>query len=175
MSRVFFISDLHFHHKRILEFSAHLRDGDCVIEHNHILVCKWNQTVKKRDLVYVCGDVCMDRDMSILEELNGWKILIRGNHDNYPIREYLKYFEDIQGVCKYKGYWVSHAPIHPAELRGKANIHGHVHSASIRNAYGELDPRYINVCVEAINGYPIPFDHIKSGFYWEINRLGPRT
>lgn len=165
MSRVFFISDLHFGHKRILEFAGPLRDGDDVTEHDHILVTRWNATVHKRDLVYVCGDVCMHDNLDIIDELNGRKILIRGNHDNFKIGEYLKHFEDVQGICKYKGFWVSHAPIHPAELRGKSNIHGHVHGNSIRNAYHEIDPRYINVCCEATGGWPYPFEKIKDGRY----------
>ena len=170
MSNVFFISDTHFYHQNILNFSGNLRDGDNVEEHNQILLVKWNSNVTKRDLVYLCGDACMGKDPSILGELNGRKILIRGNHDNFPLDVYLKYFEDIQGVCKYKGYWVSHAPIHPDELRGKSNIHGHVHSQSIKNQYGEYDKRYINVCCEAIDGYPIRFDRIKDGTYWDIKK-----
>lgn len=171
MSRVFFISDLHFHHKRILEFSPTLRDGDSVLEHDHILVTRWNSVVRKKtDLVFVLGDVAMDADMSILSELNGRKKLCRGNHDLYPLNEYLKYFEDVLGIFKYKHHWCSHAPIHPAELRGCPNIHGHVHSNSIRDAYGERDKRYINVCCEVNRGYPIPFDDIKDGTYWGYTR-----
>jgi calcineurin-like phosphoesterase family protein len=63
--------------------------------------------------MFVCTTI-----FDIIDELNGRKILIRGNHDNFKIGEYLKHFEDVQGICKYKGFWVSHAPIHPAELRG---------------------------------------------------------
>lgn len=170
MSRVYFISDTHFDHSNILNFAGHLRDGDSVLEHNHILVTRWNSVVRKRDLVYHLGDVIMNSDMSILEELNGRKILCRGNHDNYPLPEYLKHFEDIRGVFKYKEFWCSHAPIHPAELRGKRNIHGHVHSNSIRDVHGDRDKRYINVCCEVNLGNPIPFEDIRDGRYWEYSR-----
>lgn len=168
MSRVFFISDLHLGCKNILNFSGHLRDGDTSLEHDHILVTRWNTTVSKRDKVYVLGDVCFDHDrLPLLEELKGTKVLIRGNHDdNLHASTWLKYFSDVQGITKYgKEFWLSHAPIHPAELRGKRNIHGHVHSNSIRDAYGELDNRYINVCVETNLGYPISLDQIRSGWY----------
>lgn len=167
MSRVFFISDLHLGHKKILEFEGHNRQGDTVVEHNHILVAKWNSIVKKKkDKVFVLGDVVLGGiDLDILGELNGRKILVRGNHDTRSAEEYLKYFEDIHGVLKYKKHWLSHAPIHPNELRGCKNIHGHVHSSSIRNAYHEIDHRYVNVCVENCDGYPVPFDDIKSEIY----------
>lgn len=170
MSRVFFLSDLHFHHKNILHFSGPLRDGDTVLEHDHILVTRWNSTVRKRDIVYVLGDVIMSHDMAILEELHGQKILCRGNHDQYPLQEYLKYFTDVRGIFKYKGFWCSHAPIHPAELRGCHNIHGHVHGNSIRDAYGDRDKRYINVCCEVNLGNPIPFEDIRDGTYWSYAR-----
>lgn len=171
MSRVYFISDLHLGHKNILNFSGNLRDGDCPIEHDHIIIAKWNSTVRKRDLVYVLGDVCMYKDLSILDELGGRKILIRGNHDVQTTSEYLKYFEEVHGITRYKEFWLSHCPIHPAELRGKKNIHGHVHGSSIKNAYGEYDERYINVCCEAIDSFPRPFEDIRDGTYWSYKKI----
>lgn len=170
MSKVYFISDIHFHHKNILKFSGQWRDGDNIDEHNQIIVTRWNTTVNKRDIVYVLGDVCMGKDLSILGELTGTKILVLGNHDDHNVRDYLSYFQDIRGIFGYKGFWVSHAPIHPAELRNKKNIHGHVHSSSIKNEYGEYDKRYINVCCEVNHGYPIPFEDIIDGTYWNYKR-----
>ena len=158
MARVFFISDLHFGHKHILKFSPS-RGGASVEEHDEILVQKWNSVVTKRDLVYVLGDVCFSMErMPLLDQMNGMKKLVRGNHDRFNSGVYLKYFQEIYGFLRYKGFWISHAPIHPDELRGKGNIHGHVHSAVIP------DPRYVSVCVEALDGYPIPFDKIQEGY-----------
>lgn len=162
MSKVFFISDLHFHHKKILQFAGDYRDGDTVEEQDHILVAKWNMVVGKRDKVFVLGDVVMNKNLDILEELNGRKILIRGNHDHCKTEEYLKYFDEVHGIMTYKGYWVTHAPIHPHELRGRSNIHGHVHQNLIRDYYGEADPRYICVCVENCDGFPVDFQEIET-------------
>ena len=77
-----------------------------------------------------------------------------GNHDQFKLEEYQKYFYKIIWFTKYKGFWLSHCPIHPNELRDKPNIHGHVHQKTIK------DRRYINVCVEALNGTPIEFSKI---------------
>jgi calcineurin-like phosphoesterase family protein len=167
MSRVYCISDLHFGHKKILGFSGHLRDGNTLEEHDEILVAKWNSVVGKRDLVYVLGDVAFSRQafFKYVPQLNGRKVLVRGNHDDFQCGEYLQYFEDVAGIFKKSGHWFSHAPIHPAELRGCKNVHGHVHHATIRNHYHEPDERYINVCVEACGGYPVEFEEIKSGEY----------
>jgi calcineurin-like phosphoesterase family protein len=80
---------------------------------------------------------------------------VLGNHDIFPISEYQKYFTKIHGLTKYKGFWLSHAPIHSEELRGKINIHGHVHNKII------VDPRYRSVCVEALNGKPISLSSLR--------------
>lgn len=149
MSDIYFISDLHLGHKKILEFSPS-RGGSTVDEHDTWIVSQWNSVIVKRDIVYVLGDVCFDIEkMKLLSLMAGEKRLILGNHDVFPIEEYLKYFTKVYGLTKYKGFWLSHAPIHPEELRGKPNIHGHVHNNIIN------DSRYISVCVEALNGKPI--------------------
>lgn len=164
MSKVYFISDLHLGHKQILEFSPS-REGDTVLEHDHAIVVKWNSIVKKRDTVWVLGDVAWEVDsLKVLNEMNGTKILVMGNHDTFDLPVYLKYFKTVYGFKTYKGYWISHAPIHPVELRGRKNIHGHVHMNRVVNQYtGDPDENYIPVCVEYNNGYPILFEDIVNG------------
>lgn len=178
MSRNFFISDLHFEHKRILHFGnqpgrIQFRSGDCYLENMHNIITSWNKNVGKRDIVWVLGDTAFGQvGFEALFELNGIKKLVRGNHDdNFTTQQWLEVFTTVESLVKYKGYWLSHAPIHPNELRGRKNIHGHVHSNSIRNSYtGEYDERYINVCCEAIGETPIPFDDIKNGNYYKTRR-----
>lgn len=159
MSRVFMISDLHLGHKAVLKFSKE-RTGETIEEHDEWLRDQWNSVVYKRDLVYVLGDVAMSRDaLKMIAEMNGQKTLIMGNHDKYPVQEYLEYFERIRpSPWSYKGFWLSHCPIHPLELRGRGNIHGHVHSNPIP------DSRYVSVCVEALDGIPKLFTEIKEEY-----------
>lgn len=158
--RIFFISDLHLGHKRILdpEFSRDYREGSNIEEHDEWIIERWNSVINKRDVVYCLGDLAFSRDaLKKCSRLKGDKNLILGNHDKFRIEEYQAYFKLRPSLFKYKGFWLSHAPIHPAELRGLKNIHGHVHHRSI----GELttpsfiDDRYINVCVEALKGVPM--------------------
>jgi calcineurin-like phosphoesterase family protein len=166
MSHTYMVSDLHFGHRRIMEFAGDYRQGDDWYENMHITIALWNSIVTKRDTVYVLGDVCFDKEqLYLLDELKGNKILVRGNHDTGNAEKFLKYFSDVKGLHSYKGYWLSHAPIHPNELRGRKNIHGHVHQNSIRNAYGEVDDRYINVCIENTGGVPVKFHDIKSNIF----------
>ena len=140
MSTIWFCSDLHLGHKNIGKFRAPLVNSE--EENNNRIITDWKNTVGKRDTVYVLGDFCFDYSLYSSLNLLGRKFLVRGNHDNFSVFDYELMFEDVLGLVKYKEFWLSHAPIHPDELRGKYNLHGHVHYQSIK------DPRYFNCCPE---------------------------
>jgi len=150
MCNVYFTSDLHFGHKRIIEFSGiHGRIGSNSNEHDEWIIDSWNSLITKRDIIWILGDIAIGKcenglkNLSKVGRLYGIKNCVLGNHDELPIQEYSKYFHTIKGFTKYKGYWLSHVPIHSSELRGKKNIHGHIHHNIIE------DENYINVCIEA--------------------------
>ena len=137
---VYFCSDLHFGHKNIQKFRQFVRSQN----HNEQFICEaWKNRVTKRDVVYVLGDAAFTMEaIDLFKDLPGRKFLIRGNHDLCNTAAYLKVFAEVYGLFKYKEFWLSHAPIHPDELRGRLNLHGHVHYQSIP------DNRYLNCCVE---------------------------
>jgi len=115
----------------------------------------WQSTITKRDKVYVLGDAAFTMDgLDSIKQLNGTKILIRGNHDNLNTSVYLKAFKEVEGIVRYKHAWLSHAPIHPEELRGKINIHGHTHYHTMPEF------EYENVCLEHTNYTPICWDDL---------------
>jgi calcineurin-like phosphoesterase family protein len=162
---VYFIGDLHFGHKRILEFSPG-RLGSTIEEHDQAIVTCWNHEVSpKKTRVYVLGDVAFTRaGLALVGRLNGEKILVRGNHDTFPTCEYLEHFKEVYGLLKYKEFWLSHAPIHPHELRGRRNIHGHVHMNTVARVrdLATPDPNYINVSLENLPGFaPISLDEVR--------------
>lgn len=140
MSNIWFCSDLHFGHKNVQNFRKQfISEAD----NRHAIKKDWMDNVTKRDVVYVLGDAAFTMDS--VEEfrwLSGRKILVRGNHDKLDTTAYLKHFEQVYGIIKYQEFWLSHAPIHPDELRGKVNLHGHTHFHNID------DPRYFNCCPE---------------------------
>lgn len=150
---VWFCSDLHFGHKNIQKFRECVNSEE---DNRAMIKLFWNKLITKRDVVYVLGDACFTMEtISDFGELPGRKILIRGNHDLLNTSVYLKYFEEVYGLLKYKEFWLSHAPIHPDELRGKMNLHGHVHYHSIP------DKRYFNCCVENLmETYKQPLVHL---------------
>lgn len=54
-------------------------------EHDAALIATWNSHVSRSDVVYVIGDFSFHnyaKTKEILAQLNGQKILIRGNHDD---------------------------------------------------------------------------------------------
>ena len=120
---------------------------------------RWNVTVAPNDLVWVLGDVALGRGALIdFAKWNGRKNLVRGNHDKEDEALYRSTFEKIHGAIKVRGVWLTHVPIHPDELYGRANIHGHVHLNTIMLPGTKLvDKRYTNVCIEAYEGWPQDF------------------
>lgn len=165
MSKKYVISDLHFGHTNILKFSGPLRGGTTSKEHDEWLITQWNSVVTKQDLVYVLGDVAFNKEaLKNIKRLKGTKHLILGNHDIEHIPLYSEYFNKIYGLHRYRGvFWMSHCPIHPQELRGLFNIHGHTHQNKIvypGEVLGLYDPRYVSACVEESYGIPQDLDKL---------------
>jgi len=161
MANLFVISDTHFGHANILNFKQEdgspVRSFSCVEEMDQHMVDRWNSVVRPQDHVYHLGDVAMRKqDIATVDRCNGHLRLVRGNHDIFPTKEYLKFFDEIYGVRVLDGMILSHIPIHPESLgRFKVNIHGHIHGSP---AYG---PRYFNVSVEAIDYTPVSLEDLK--------------
>jgi len=156
MSKVYFVSDLHFGHKRIHKFR---RGFETELSHQEHVITQWNNTVTKNDKVFVLGDAAFTMEsIEAIRRLNGTKVLVRGNHDKLNTSVYLWVFKEVYGMLRYKDFWLSHAPIHPQELRGLKNIHGHVHNSTIE------DVRYINVCLENTDFKPIGYEEIRDGW-----------
>ena len=153
-----FISDLHFDHKNIIKYSKERSHLNSVEEHNQWIIDQWNSVVHKRDLVWILGDVSFSKEgLKLLKKLKGQKHLILGNHDTFALELYQQYFNKIHGFMRYKGFWLSHCPIKEQQLRGRKNIHGHIHGNS-------TNENYFNVSVEALEGKPITLDEIKDYF-----------
>ena len=162
MSEVFVISDTHFGHANILNFihydGMNLRPFHSVDEMNYTMVERWNDVVRPQDKVYHLGDAVFGKkNMFMLGLLNGKKRLVRGNHDLFPTKLYLEYFDEVYGVRQINGVWLTHVPMHldcVSQERVKMNIHGHLHKNFIDH------PKYFNASVERINYTPISIDEI---------------
>ncbi len=109
------------------------------------------------------------RHETLVTRRNG-KAVITGNCTTPKIKmkHLVDVYDKVFSLLSYKGHWLSHAPIHPMELRGKKNIHGHCHPYLMtKEVYGEtvVDDRYINVCVEYVGYTPIKWEYAISEEY----------
>jgi calcineurin-like phosphoesterase family protein len=136
MSTVRFQGCLHLGHRNMAKF----RGFENEYSHDAYLIEQWNKVVHKKDLTYILGDVTMEnpKNYCLLDELNGRKIVVLGNHDMPKhVRQLLNHVESVAGMVDYKGYCLTHAPIHPMELgRYLGNIHAHIHH---KNKIEELE------------------------------------
>jgi calcineurin-like phosphoesterase family protein len=85
---IFFTSDTHFGHARIVELSnrpfAGTKRQTAVEVMNDALVENWNSVVSEGDTVFHLGDVALGpiaESLTHIRRLNGYKILVEGNHD----------------------------------------------------------------------------------------------
>lgn len=173
MPAVFLTSDTHFGHKNICKFTNYdgspVRPWDDADEMDEEMVKRWNETVGPKDKVYHLGDVVINRkNLSILDRLNGDKVLIRGNHDIFKLPDYTKYFRDVRGYHVMNGCILSHIPVHKESIaRFGTNIHGHTHGNRVMKEVGfwpfkkrVIDPDYFCVCVEQTDFRPILFEDV---------------
>lgn len=166
MVKTWITADPHFGHNGVCHFlnkdGSKLRPWDNPDDMDKALVENWNSVVQDKDRVYLLGDVVINRRcLPTLGLLKGRKVLVKGNHDIFKLKDYEPYFDDIRayvvGKCKSgQMYVLSHIPIHPESLgqRFAINIHGHMHSNKLN------DPRYICVSVEHTEFKPILLDDI---------------
>ncbi|MAG27614.1 hypothetical protein CMI47_18935 [Candidatus Pacearchaeota archaeon] len=105
---------------------------------NESLIKNWNSVVSNDDKIFLVGDAFLrgyDDPKKIVHRLNGYKVLIRGNHDQPKRRMLEAGFDEYHRLVKYdmpdgRKALVQHHPI-PESLFDKFDIliHGHVHDA----------------------------------------------
>lgn len=177
MSNIFFTSDLHFWHKKVIKYCN--RPYTSLEQMNEHLIRRYNSFVHKDSIVYFLGDISFAgviKTTGILSRLNGFKVLIKGNHDyKWKDAKWLKM--GFNAVCddytlyieNYK-LQLSHYPYYPTlweqiktvvlfqklryldnRLQDKGDwlLHGHVHNS------WKIRRKMINVGVDVWNYRPI--------------------
>tara|TARA_E500000331_G_C17223220_1_gene699118 strand:+ start:622 stop:1275 length:654 start_codon:yes stop_codon:yes gene_type:complete len=160
----YFISDCHFGHKNIIKYMN--RPFSSAREMNDSMVKSWNSVVSKNDTVYLVGDafLCDEKCASqIMQKLNGYKILIAGNHDrsektmlgmgfNEYHRELSYSFGDIGEAL------MKHYPLPDSVIKEKGYdflIHGHLHRPP------HTQGLKVNVAADLINFIPKSSGYIR--------------
>lgn len=157
--KIFVTSDLHFGHKNIIEYEN--RPYKNIEEMDFAYINMWNRQVKNEDLVYILGDFSWykgEKTNDILRQLNGNKILIKGNHDKNFLDD--KKFNKtlFEEICDYKEIKINktkivmfHYPIIDwnAKNNGSIHLYGHVHSMKNEDT---------NYMINQINCYNVGID-----------------
>lgn len=183
MSNTWFTSDTHFGHKNIIKYCDRPFTG---VDHmNRELINRWNAVVEPEDTVYHLGDACMGSisdTLPLIGELNGFKILVPGNHDRvfsgesqarrerfWPLYEEVFHriteeqtalYHPEAVLCHFPYQGDSHDADRYDAQRPKDDgywlIHGHVHEK------WKVNGRQINVGVDVWDFEPVPLDSVLS-------------
>lgn len=119
-------------------------------EYAEVVVANYNKVVHNDAVVLFLGDLGRrDALKKYLPRLNGYKILILGNHDTYAKKFYGNYFAEIYNhpLFVHNRIVFSHEPI-PVEP-GVINIHGHTHHVFLKSE------QHFNYCIEHTNYAPV--------------------
>lgn len=172
MAEIWLISDTHFNHSNIIDYCD--RPFKSAEEMNWYMVEKWNSVVKPQDKVYHLGDVYMGGGFSreyttnLISNLNGYKRLILGNHDNGKDQILQRYFDKVEvwRMFPEMGLLLTHVPVHESALhktgrKGQpdftlTNVHGHIH-----NRPSPKGP-YKCVSVEQIDYTPVNIETLRT-------------
>ena len=91
-------SDLHLNHASMIKWYPKYRNfGDKIEDMNNGIIKHWNDNVKPEDTVYHLGDFAFateDFIVKILDNLNGKKVFIIGNHDR-KVKKVLKEYGSV--------------------------------------------------------------------------------
>lgn len=134
----YYTSDLHFGHANIIKFCD--RPWKQVDEMDKALIENWNNRVTDADHIYHLGDFSMNkgRFIKLVEQLNGQKHFIIGNHDPKGIQHELRklknvFVHDSIHTVKDEGRKVvlCHYPIFEwnGYYHGTVHFHGHTHGS----------------------------------------------
>ena len=168
---IYFTSDLHLNNNNVIRYCN--RPYQDAQEMNRALIDNWNSVVKPEDTVYVLGDFIMgqaDTVSSLVKQLNGIIVLIRGNHDSdWKIEQYKRLGIEIHLIfyLTYKGKYfiLCHFPIQNPQywqLITKNNqeavfLYGHIHDNAPTGYQGD---QMYHVGVDTNNYTPISIEQI---------------
>ena len=123
--QIFMTSDLHMGHDKIRGYCN--RPFKTVEEMDETIINNFNAKVKQDDTVYLLGDVSFQPDRYI-DKLNGYKILVMGNHDH---KKYNELYDEVYEACYFMkiGKYMCELNHYPYYYNNNVDfvIHGHIH------------------------------------------------
>ena len=161
----FFISDCHFGHKNIIKYMN--RPFDSVELMNKGMIDSWNSVVKESDRVFLVGDafLCDESEASaIMSQLNGYKVLIAGNHDRSERTMLGIGFDEYHRELPYSfgdtgTALMKHYPLPDLVIKERGYdflIHGHLHRPP------HCQGLKINVAADILDFIPVTAGYVES-------------
>jgi calcineurin-like phosphoesterase family protein len=183
-TNIYFTSDQHFGHENIIRFAE--RPFKDVVEMEKELIRRWNETVPNSAHVFILGDFSfigrIEYIKDIVNELNGFKHLIFGNHDHqngFTRDSVISLFDSAQDYLEIQvndnemetpqRIILSHYPMLTwnQKLNGSWQLFGHIHSGPntiAAEAYLPLNMVQYDVGVDNNDYKPISYEEIKEIF-----------
>ena len=162
MSKLFLTADHHFGHANIIKYEN--RPFMSVEEMDAALIKNWNKVVSKRDTVIVAGDVSFynkESTTEIVGQLNGKKILVKGNHDQRNSQWWMDVGFDMVSDYPiiYKEWFViqHNPPTYINDAMPFFFIYGHVHGTEM---YKTITKQSACVSVERWDYAPVELARI---------------
>lgn len=172
----YYISDLHFSHKRMMAFEPEARKFGSIEEMDEELIKRWNARVADEDEVYVLGDVSFaspTKTNELVGRLKGKKYLIIGNHDNRFLskesfdRSLFAWIKDYDKITdtdadgKEYSLVLFHYPITSwdGKFRGAIHLYGHIHG-QWWDLWGCKSPNMYNVGADVLGLEPKTLDEL---------------
>ena len=163
MDNIFATADQHFSHKNIIQYES--RPFQNIDEMDKFMIRAWNEVVPRVGTVFHLGDVSFtskNLTQYIISQLNGNKILIRGNHDRGRSKQWfldVGFKEVIDYPIIFEEFFIlSHEPVYLNATMPYCNLHGHLHHKTLSGA------GYYNVGVDVRDYKPVSFEEIRGVF-----------
>jgi calcineurin-like phosphoesterase family protein len=169
---IFFISDLHLFHDKIILYDR--RPYDNIKQMHESFIENWNNVVNKNDYVFILGDLSFEENMEkvnseVFSRLNGNKILVTGNHDSKTNLEKLRvsvhdYIElTVKDDKNYQKIILFHYPILVWNYhhRGAWHLHGHCHGNLLKNMPSMYKRKVMDVGTSCIHYTPISYREVE--------------
>lgn len=165
---IYFSSDHHIGHDNIIRFCN--RPFKDITDMNNHCIEMWNNTIGPEDEIYYLGDfsykISKRNAKYFLQQLNGKKYMIKGNHDrteylnnfkNINLIEWWDYSHDLTYEHNGKSYnfSLSHYPHYPAGGSDTICLHGHVHGIYEHHGTHIHSPNVLDVGVDNVGYAPL--------------------
>jgi calcineurin-like phosphoesterase family protein len=187
-NNLFFYADSHFGHGNIIKHTN--RPFVSIADMNETLIKNWNEIVPVNGNIYILGDFIWggpEYIRRVASRLNGFKFLIRGNHDSGVDRatDVFQWIKDLYELKvqdpevrgKIQKIVLCHycMRVWPSSHHGAWHLCGHSHGgleeARRDNIKGGL---VLDVGVDVCDYKPISYEEVKQIMQWKEKKIGEK-